>query len=58
MVCAGNSASSNKDWVINIVTKNNGLFDIAFKNLNNAWITMTAIKLVNVPAINYYIKAL
>ena len=58
MVCAGNSASSNKDWVINIVTKNNGTFDIAFKNLNNAWVTMTAIKLVNVPAINYYIKAL
>ena len=58
MVCAGNSASSNKDWVINIVTKSGSLFDIAFKNLNNAWVTMTAIKLVNVPAINYYIKAL
>ena len=58
MVCAGNSASSNKDWVINIVTKSGSLFDIAFKNLNNAWITITAIKLVNVPAINYYIKAL
>ena len=58
MVCAGNSASSNKDWSLNIVTKNNGTFDIAFKNLNNAWVTMTAIKLVNIPAINYYIKAL
>lgn len=30
MVCAGRSASSNKDWCINIVTKNNGTFDIAF----------------------------